>query len=68
MLGCAVFSLLLSPITAVWAVAVGLGLILTGLAIRPLWRGVAGDVTSVGLGLLLGVVPYFVLALLQAAG
>jgi hypothetical protein len=59
-----VLSLLLSPATAVWAVVVGVPLVVVGaLTARS---GAGGVVLAVGAGVLLGVVPYFALAVVQA--
>ena len=65
-LAAALVSLVLSPITAVWALVVGVPLALGGIVTAG--RLPAGRVAlALGLGLLLGTAPYFVLAAVQAA-
>lgn len=62
-LAAALVSLVLSPITAVWALVVGVPLALGG-AVTAGRR--AGRVAlALGLGLLLGTAPYFLLAAVQ---
>ena len=57
-------SLLLSPITAVFAVVLGVPLALTGWVLaRATGRPAARTVAMVGAGLALGAVPYFLLGL-----
>lgn len=61
-------SLVLSPLTAVWALVVGPLLVLIGWAggrNRSDERSRATSLFWVGLGILLGVLPYFLLAALQ---
>lgn len=63
----ALASLVLSPITAVWALLLGPLLLVTGMLVwwlRPQGRGML--LLSAGLGVILGVLPYFLLAALQA--
>jgi len=63
----ALASLLLSPITAVWAVALGFALSVAGLLV--LRTGSPGQrplLLYAGIGVVLGTLPYFLLALLQA--
>lgn len=60
-------SLILSPITAVWALVVGPLLLVAGLLVswlRPQGRGL--PLLFVGVGVILGALPYFLLAALQA--
>jgi hypothetical protein len=67
MVGAAIASLLLSPITAVWAVALGFAMSVVGLLV--LRTGSAGQrplLLYAGIGVVLGTLPYFLLALLQA--
>lgn len=63
----ALASLVLSPITAVWALLVGPLLLAAGMLVswlRPRGRGML--LVFAGLGVILGVLPYFLLAALQA--
>ena len=63
----ALASFLLSPFTAVWAVALGLAMSLAGLLV--LRTGSVGQrpvLLYAGIGVVLGTLPYFLLALLQA--
>jgi hypothetical protein len=63
----ALASFLLSPITAVWAVALGFAMSAVGLLV--LRTGSSGRrplLLSAGIGVVLGTLPYFLLALLQA--
>lgn len=63
----AIASLLLSPITAVWALLVGSSLVVIGgvaSRLHPMSRGML--LMAAGAGVILGVLPYFVLAVIQA--
>ncbi len=63
----ALASLVLSPITALWALLLGALLLVTGSVASLLrWpeRGVL--LLSAGAGVLLGVIPYFLLAVFRA--
>lgn len=67
-LASAVLSLVVSPLTAVWAALAGSCLLVAGAATRTLRPGgFATTLTSIGVGAVLGVLPYFVLAALQTA-
>lgn len=57
-------SLVLSPITAVWALVVGVPL--AAVVAVAAGRRVGSAALSVGLGILLGAAPYFALAALQS--
>ena len=62
----ALVSLLLSPITVIWAVVVGLPVALVAWALsRTVWPR-ARVLWLVAVGALLGTIPYFVLAGVQA--
>jgi hypothetical protein len=59
----AVISVVLSPITAVWAVLLGLVLVVAGSASRWSGLGWGPAVALVGAGMVAGTLPYFALAL-----
>ena len=59
----ALLALLTSPITAVWSVAVALPLILVGWLLSRTGFPAARSMMAVGLGLAVGALPYFLLAL-----
>lgn len=62
----ALASLVLSPITALWALLLGTLLLVTGSVASLLRRPERGVLLSAGAGVLLGVIPYFLLAVFQA--
>jgi len=62
----ALASLLLSPITAVWAVALGSAMSAAALVLGTGSPGRRPLLLYAGVGVLLGTLPYFLLALLQA--
>ncbi len=64
-LAVAAVTLVLSPIIAVWAAALGAVLCVFGFLLSSIRTGPAGFITAIGAGLLLGSAPYFALALLQ---
>ena len=55
----AVISVVLSPITAVWAVLVGLVVVLTGWTARWSGLGWGNPVALAGAGMAAGTLPYF---------
>lgn len=60
-------SLVLSPITAVWALLLGPLLVLAGLVVSGLrLQGRGMLLMYAGAGVIIGVVPYFLLAVIQA--
>lgn len=64
-LGVTVFTLILSPIIAVWAVVLGTALCLVGGLRYPTTGSARGVALAIGIGLVLGAAPYFALALVQ---
>lgn len=64
--GAAAGSLLLSPITAVWALPVGLLLTVAGLVVWRVRHGGRSLLLYAGAGVLIGTIPYYLLAAVQA--
>lgn len=63
----ALVSLLLSPLTAVWALVLGVPAVAVGWLLAGAGTPWARGMVLVAAGVLLGTVPYYVLAVLAAA-